>query len=201
MDGGRVNVDKNNRYRIFVGAFPTGQLAADLQHLRQRYDPKTAAITPPHVTLAGTYWRPGPYRAEGEAPSIDKLAETCSKLQPFELVLGGVRTFTPTQRPVIYLAVEQTKSLLAIRQALLAVLGVDHHRRYTPHLTLAMRLRSEQARAMQAELSGGSWDIGVFKLPIQQLHLMQRGPRDPAWQILAVFDLNSNSSRAVAGIN
>ncbi|GAB4159035.1 MAG: hypothetical protein Fur0021_29490 [Candidatus Promineifilaceae bacterium] len=46
-------------YRIFVGAFLTGELAAHMQQVRCRYDAVTAGITPPHVTVAGTYWRTG----------------------------------------------------------------------------------------------------------------------------------------------
>ena len=43
-------------YRIFVGAFPGGDLGESIQAIRARYDPKTARITAPHVTLAGTYY-------------------------------------------------------------------------------------------------------------------------------------------------
>jgi len=41
-------------YRIFVGAFPTGDFVDRVQALRKQRDPKTARITPPHVTLAET---------------------------------------------------------------------------------------------------------------------------------------------------
>ena len=60
-------------YRIFVGAFPIGDLADRIQALRQRHDPKTARITAPHVTLAGTYWRTGPATPENESDTIAHL--------------------------------------------------------------------------------------------------------------------------------
>jgi hypothetical protein len=46
--------------RIFVGAFPAGELAERIQAVRLRHDANTARITAPHVTVAGTYWRSGP---------------------------------------------------------------------------------------------------------------------------------------------
>ena len=42
-----------NDYRIFVGAFPEGDLADRIQTVRLQYDAKTARITAPHVTMAG----------------------------------------------------------------------------------------------------------------------------------------------------
>jgi hypothetical protein len=44
-----------NDYRIFVGAFPEGDLADRIQAVRLQHDARTARITAPHVTLAGTY--------------------------------------------------------------------------------------------------------------------------------------------------
>jgi hypothetical protein len=53
-------------YRIFVGAFPEGEVAERIQAVRSRHDAKTARITAPHVTMAGTYWRRGPATPENE---------------------------------------------------------------------------------------------------------------------------------------
>ena len=94
--------DGINRYRIFAGAFVTGELGEQIQAVRQRYDPVTARVTPPHVTLAGTYWRSGPATAESEAEAIRRLEILPGILLPFELALSGVRTF-PGERPVVYL--------------------------------------------------------------------------------------------------
>ena len=62
-----------NDYRIFVGAFPEGDLADRIQAVRLQYDAKTARITAPHVTLAGTYWRSGPPIPENEATTIELI--------------------------------------------------------------------------------------------------------------------------------
>lgn len=176
-------------YRIFAGAFPTGELAERIQQVRLRYDRKTALITPPHVTLAGTYWRSGPPTPENEAQAIASLQALCGQVAPFELILGGIQTFPPASKPVIYLCVECSSQLLAVRSKLLDALGSDKHRRFEPHLTLAMRLSRPRAEAMLSELSGSEWQSERIIAPITSLRLMQRGPKHPAWRCIFVLEL------------
>lgn len=173
-------------YRIFVGAFPEGELIAELQALRERIDPVTAAITPPHVTLAGTYWRSGAATADNETVLIHRLQQHQKQMAPFTLELGGIRRFGDR---VLYLGVKPTRSLLAARQALLKVIGVDKHRRFTPHLTLAQRLTPTELAAVEAELVQTKWEQERWQLPVTGLHLMQRGPDDPAWRSIAHLEL------------
>lgn len=176
-------------YRIFVGAFPQGDLANRIQALREQYDPVTARITAPHVTLAGTYWRSGPATPENETETIARLQASQHELQPFALAMGGIATFPPADRPVIYLQVAVTPVLLAVRSALLTVLGRDKHRHFTPHLTLAMRLKGSAARQMLEQVQQSEWQTGRWSAPIERLALMQRGPNDPAWREIATVAL------------
>ena len=176
-------------YRIFVGAFPVGELAERIQEIRLRYDPKTARITAPHVTLAGTYWRRGPAIPDNEAQTILDLETAAAKIRPFELILGEVHAFPPAARPVIYLGVALTEEFMCARQTLLEVVGRDTHRRFTPHLTLAMRLKGHAAQAMLADLQSSEWETRRWRTPIDVLHLMQRGPGDPAWRSIARLQL------------
>jgi 2'-5' RNA ligase len=175
-------------YRTFVGAFPTGKVIERIQALRQRYDAKTACITAPHVTLAGTYWCIGQATQENETEAIAHLQAVQDRMRPFELVLGGVRSFLPSNR-VIYLHVEPTDNLLAARQTLLEALEPDKHRRFVPHLTLAMRLGWDETRSLLARLQQSEWHTGRWSVPIDHLWLMQRGPGDPAWRYIHRIDL------------
>lgn len=175
---------------MFVGAFPTGDLAERIQAVRLAYDAKTAVITPPHVTLAGTYWRTGPATAVNETALIDNLhAQIDGNLPAFQLILGGIRTFG--QR-VVYLGVEETPDLLAVRRQLLQIAGPDKHRQFTPHLTLAMRLKPDRVQEMVASLQAAEWENGRFHAPISHLQLMQRGPQDPAWRTIARVALRND---------
>jgi 2'-5' RNA ligase len=186
-NGNHMSTTKS--YRIFIGAYPSGQLAEKLQELRQYYDPKTAAISDPHVTLAGSYWRSGPPVEQNETTAIASLKTVCAGNQPFELHLGGLRTFPPPHNPVIFLAVERTPALLAIRRSLLAVLGHDKKRRFVPHLTLAMRLKGPAARVMLQDLKGSQWDVTTQHVQINTLYLMLRARQDPAWRGIARLPL------------
>ena len=168
-------------YRIFAGAFIDGELAERIQAVRQKFDPTTARITPPHVTLAGTYWRSGPPTAENEAETIRRLEILPGLLQPCDLLWNGVQTF-PGERPVVYLCVKVNQGLVEARNLLLSMLGPDKHREFRPHLTLAMRLPWETAWEMVNELRESEWNTQVHAAPINELRLMQRGPQDKAWR-------------------
>jgi len=175
-------------YRIFVGAFPAGDLAQRIQRLRRRHDSVTARATAPHVTLAGTYWRIGPATPENEAQAIARLQAIQDRIQPFDLVLGGVGTFLPQAR-VIYLDVDPTAGLLAARETLLRALGPDKHRCFVPHLTLAMGLDLRDTRSVLADLRRSEWHSGRWSVLIDHLWLVQRGPGDPAWRYIQRIDL------------
>ena len=173
-------------YRIFVGAFLEGELAAEIQALRESIDPLTAAITAPHVTLAGTYWRRGPATEENEATLIHRLQQQQNRMPAFTMELGGVRRFGDR---VLYLGVMPTRGLLAVRSMLLKAAGEDKHRRFTPHLTLAQRLDPEAMAAAEAALLPTKWEQERWRVPVTQLQLMQRGPDDAAWRAIGVFEL------------
>lgn len=170
-------------YRIFAGAFPEGDLAERIQEIREKYDPVTARVTAPHVTLAGTYRRSGPATPENEVEAIRRLEILPGILQPFDLQLSGVRTF-PGERPVVYLGVALNKGVIEARNLLQSMLGPDAHSDFRPHLTLAMRLSWENAWQMVRELQESEWAQGVFTAPIRELRLMQRGAQEKAWRTI-----------------
>lgn len=175
-------------YRIFAGAFIEGELAQRIQAVRQKYDPVTARITPPHVTLAGTYWRAGAAVPESEAEAIRRLEILPGILQPFDLVIHGIRTF-PGERPVVYMGVELNKGVIEARNLLLSMLGPDKHKEFKPHLTLAMRLPWEAAWQMVSELQESELAKARFTAPVRELRLMQRGPQDRAWRVIHRLNL------------
>jgi 2'-5' RNA ligase len=179
-------------YRIFVGAFPTGELAERIQAVRLRHDAKTARITAPHVTVAGTYWRSGPAAPENERDTIARLQNVQGRLQPFELALGGVESFLPFNN-VIYLRIEQTAGLLATRRVLLDALGPDKERLYAPHLTLTMRLDKDETQALLRELRQSEWHTGRWSVSVDHLWLMQRELDDPAWRYIHRIDLTGQA--------
>ena len=97
--------------------------------------------------------------------------------------IGGVETFLP-DTPVVYLHIEPTLELLAVRRALLQVLGQDKQRHFTPHLTLTMRLDARKTEALLQQLRQTEWQTQRWSVIIDHLWLMQRGPADPAWRYI-----------------
>jgi 2'-5' RNA ligase len=170
-------------YRIFVGVFPEGDLADRIQAVRLQHDARTARITAPHVTLAGTYWRSGPPTPQNEATAIAQLRSIENQLCPFEMRIGGVETFLPAN-PVLYLRIEPSPDLLAARRALLQAIGSDRHRHFTPHLTLTMRLDARRTGALFTQFRQTDWLGRPWSVVIDHLWLMQRGPDDPAWRYI-----------------
>jgi 2'-5' RNA ligase len=183
-----------NDYRIFVGAFPEGDLADHIQAVRLQHDAKTARITNPHVTMVGTYWRTGAPTPENEAHTIAQLRSIENQLYPFEMKLGGVETFLP-ENPVIYLHVEPTPELLAARRVMLNVIGQDKQRQFTPHLTLTMRLDARQTETLLPQLRQTEWHTSQWSVTIDHLWLMQRGPHDPAWRYIHRIEMSKHSER------
>lgn len=177
-----------NDYRIFVGTFLSGPLGKQIQTVRQQYDAKTAHITPPHVTLAGTYWRSGPATTENEAEVITHLEIVRTEIQPFDLILGGITSFP---QGVIYLDVVITEELIAARARLLEALGQDKHSHFVPHLTLAMRLDAAGNEQMLRELRETAWHSSRWTVRIDELKLMQRGREDRVWRAIHRFTLGS----------
>ncbi len=170
-------------YRIFVGVFPEGDLADRIQAVRLRHDARTARITAPHVTMAGTYWRSGSPTPENEAHTIEQLRLIENQLHPFEMQIGGVETFLP-DTSVIYLRIEPAPELLAARSNLLRIIGQDKQRHFTPHLTLTMRLDARQTETLFTQLRQTDWLMQPQNVIIDHLWLMQRGPNDPAWRYI-----------------
>ncbi len=170
-------------YRIFVGAFPEGEFAERILAVRTAHDAKTARITAPHVTLAGTYWRKGSPVRENESHTIEQLCLIEGQLQPFELQISGVETFLP-HNLVIFLHIEPTPNLLAVRRLLVQAIGSDKHRNFTPHLTLTMRLDAHQTETLLPQLRQTAWLKQPMNIMIDHLWLMQRGPHDPAWRYI-----------------
>jgi len=95
---------------------------------------------------------------------------------------------------VIYLRIEQTAGLLAARQTLLDALGPDKEHRYTPHLTLTMRLAETQTRSLLQDLRRTEWHTGRWAVPLGHLWLMQRGSDDPAWRYIYQIGMNGLST-------
>ena len=124
----------------------------------------------------------------GEADAMACLQAVQGEIRPFELMVGGVRSFLP-RNPIVFLDIEPTAGLMAARQTLLQALGKDKHRSFVPHLTLTMRLGREGSQALLTRLRRSKWHMGHWSALVDHLWLMQRGPDDSAWRYIYRIDL------------
>jgi len=173
-------------YQLFVGAFPTGELADRIQKVRSEVDSESLSIVDPHVTLAGTYWRNGKATRAGAQGLIDRLERLSPKLKPFDLDMGGIYTFG---KRAIYLGVKPTEPLLEVRRYLINWIGEDKHRRFRPHLTLALDLEDAAFAAALVELQEGELGNGRFSSSINEIRLMQRAEGEHAWRTIHTMSL------------
>ena len=172
---------------LFVLGLSQGIQAQNDKYLwLEEVDGKTAKIIAPYVTLAGTYWRNGEATRAGAQGLIDKLDALSGQLNGFDLQLGGIQTFGDR---VIYLGAKPTDPMLAVRRALINAIGQDKHRRFKPHLTLALRLEQPAFDETLAQLRESEWENGRFTAPITELHLMQRGENDDVWRSIHTIPL------------
>jgi 2'-5' RNA ligase len=80
--------------------------------------------------------------------------------------------------------VEINQGLIEARNLMLSMLGPDKHKKFNPHLTLAMRLPWEEAWQMVNDLQQTEWATQPHTAPIREVRLMQRGPQDRAWRAI-----------------
>ncbi len=115
---------------FFVGTLPPPALSVRISDWQARLE---HVITAPHVTLKA----PGQYRA---AP-LTAFGQVCGRTSPFEVAIGGVRTFPDR---VIYLEAVGA-GLKALHTELVAATGPPpgafELAGYQPHLTLALGWR------------------------------------------------------------
>ena len=124
-------------FGIFVLAELPGEAGAMVREIQQRFDPKLARLTPPHVTLVGS-------SGVGSMPTDTPVARIREALEPIaastapmELALGLPHRFMQTD--IVSLPLDHFGPLRALHERL-ARSGLPFKQarfRFTPHCTLS----------------------------------------------------------------
>ena len=124
-------------FGIFVLAELPGEAGAMVREIQQRFDPKLARLTPPHVTLVGS-------SGVGAMPTDTPVARIREALEPIaastapmELALGLTHRFMQTD--IVSLPLDHNGPLRALHERL-ARSGLPFKQarfRFTPHCTLS----------------------------------------------------------------
>jgi 2'-5' RNA ligase len=124
-------------FGIFVLAELPGEAGAMVREIQQRFDPKLARLTPPHVTLVGS-------SGVGSMPTDTPVARIRAALEPIaastapmELALGLPHRFMQTD--IVSLPLDHNGPLRALHERI-ARSGLPFKQarfRFTPHCTLS----------------------------------------------------------------
>ncbi|MGH9277820.1 MAG: 2'-5' RNA ligase family protein [Acidimicrobiales bacterium] len=127
--------------------FPPPDVAAPVDELRRRHDPKSAAICSAHISLSGPL--PGPVT---EA-QWRELGAAVSGMPRFNVRYGPLRSFPP--HPGVVYAIGPEAEFDELRRAVHATSVFDHARRrepIAPHMTIAEFISLERTQDLLDEL-------------------------------------------------
>jgi 2'-5' RNA ligase len=119
------------RFGVFVIALPE-PLGARVEALRRRFDPASARIAPPHISVTQ------PLAEEPNDIGRADLGALLAEFPPFEIRVGPARAFPGST--VVYLAVEPGEPVLAMRAAAHATglfrTDLPYTEGFVPHVTI-----------------------------------------------------------------
>lgn len=155
----------------FIGISVPSFLVAQADRFRSNYDLQAHYKVIPqiedfHVTLLYL----GAVPNEQLAPLISTLRDIAADHPSFPLHIDGLSYFGSAPRPrVVYLEVRQTPPLSALRHAVATrvtkQLGLPFDDRFSPHITIAKKLRSKEGPQIEKErIEPVEIDVPTFSL-------------------------------------
>ena len=152
--------------------FPPADVAAVVNELRARHDPKSAAICDAHISLSEPL--AGPLTGE----QLDELRAALAHVAPFDLSYGPLTSIRPY--PGVVFAITPEDDFFALRQAVQATsifAGRDLPRATrVPHMTVAEFITLDETRELVAQLGdtvpGGTFlcDRVTYAVPDASFH-------------------------------
>jgi 2'-5' RNA ligase len=149
-------------------------------------------LHPEHPDLAAHLTILPPRRLLGtEAEALETLADVCSKVNPFEVVLGDVESFIPTTPTVFIRVAHAAYRLRELHDHLnTGPLFFDEQWPYMPHLTIIKLSDSAEATAA-LEIARERWSRynGSRRLLIEEVTFVRGGRDLYEWTDLAPIPL------------
>ena len=152
--------------------FPPADVAAAVNELRARYDPKAAAICDAHISLSE------PLADPLSDEQLDELRSTLTGVAPFEFTYGPLTSIGPYPGVVFAVAPEGAFFVLrAVVHSTSIFAGRDLSRaKRVPHMTVAEFISLEDTHELLTQLKntvpGGSFlcDRVVYAVPDASFH-------------------------------
>jgi len=166
--------------RYALVAYVSNAVGEFVENLRQQLHPELPHL-PAHVTIL-----PPRHLHGSELSALEILEEICSRVEPFEVVLGEAETFVPVTPTVFLRVAHAAYRLRELHDRLnVEVLQSQEEWPYMPHLTI-VKLNTE-AQAQQAYIiARDRWAEfhGSRRIRISQLTFVREREQD-CWIDLA----------------
>jgi len=150
---------KEYQYGAFYIIPPKG-IIEPIDELRCKYDPKSHAISPAHISLSE------PLRQPLTEAQVGELKAALAQMEPFEIHYGPLRSFPPS--PGVVYSIEPNDTFMNLRLLIHSVSifrDVElKHKDIPPHMTIAefgLGEDMEQTNRLLEEL-GGIVPTGIF---------------------------------------
>lgn len=151
---------------IFVIAEVDGAVGARIRAAQQRFDPKLAAESPPHVTLIGSSGA-GPIAPDTPVEALRSAIEPVAASSP-PLTLKFGRAIRFLQREIVVLPLDPHGPLRALHDRLKAsgLPTATARWPFTPHCTLSFypTLTPESLRQLLAVREPGEWTLTTLRV-------------------------------------
>jgi len=130
--------------------FPPNGVIEFVDELRRRFDPKSAGYCQAHISLSEPL--NGPLSDE----QLAELKDALSRVQPFEIRYGPLRSFPPY--PGVCCAIAPEKELFVLRETIHSTSMFAGHpltrKDRAPHMTIAEFITAERTAGLLKELQG-----------------------------------------------
>jgi len=156
-----------------IVVFPPKDVQDEANRFRKRFDPHYSLIQP-HMTLReAEAWDEAALRV-----AVDHLTQAAAALRPFAVKLNRFSTFFPVSN-VVYMALEDPEPFRRLYAAICSGPLEEPNRKYTytPHLTVAREVGSDEMHDIYASLRPLPLD---YTFTVDRVHLLYQ-TENGAW--------------------
>jgi len=172
------------RPRYALVAYVKNAVGEFVQNLRQQLHPDLPHL-PAHLTILPPRCLRGT-----ELSALETLEDVCSRVEPFEVVLGEAETFVPVTPTVFIRVAHAAYRMRELHDRLNSqALQAEEEWPYMPHLTIIKTATEEQAQqAYIVARDGWAQYQGSRRIAIRELTFVREGENN-CWTDLAGFPL------------
>jgi len=148
------------KYGIVI--FPSRDVQDKVNNLRKRYDSHYTLIDP-HITLKEAF------EMDNIEDSLGYIEEITTNFPPFSLRINNIKSFHPIT-PVLYFSFEDCPAIYNLHNALNSdILAHTRKHSFTPHITFAQDLPSQEIHDIYGRLSLKGYDT---EFTVDSIHLV-----------------------------